>query len=86
MKSLERGTNTSEVEVLNISLRGVWLYISGKEYFLSYTDFPWFKDATVSSIHHVKLLHSCYLRWNDLDIDLELASLEHLDRYPLAYH
>lgn len=85
MKLLERGKNTSHVEILNISPHGIWLYAKGKEYFLPYTEFPWFKDARLSEIEHVKLLHGRYLRWEELDVDLALDSIGHLDHYPLKY-
>lgn len=85
MKSSSVGTSTSEVEVLNISANGIWLYVKGKEYFLPYEDFPWFKDAHVSEIQRVKLLHGHHLHWTDLDVDLHLDSLEHLEHYPLKY-
>ena len=85
MRSSSVGTSTSEIEVLNISARGVWLYVKGKEHFLPYEDFPWFKDARVSEIHHVRLLHGHHLHWADLDVDLDLDSLKHLERYPLKY-
>lgn len=85
MKSLGLGTGTSKVEVLNISPNGIWLYVKGREYFLPYEQFPWFKEARVSEIHQVRLLRARHLRWDDLDVDLELESLEHLDRYPLKY-
>ena len=38
------GQNISEVEVTNISVHGVWLLVRDKELFMSYEDFPWFKD------------------------------------------
>ena len=85
MRLAERGTSTSKVEVSNISPHGVWLYVKGKEYFLSYKDFPWFKDARLSEIQNVQLIHGHNLRWEDLDVDLALDSLEHSDRYPLKY-
>lgn len=85
MKSQRLGRSISEVEVLNISPRGVWLYAKGKEHFLSYEDFPWFKKATISQIHDVELCHNHYLRWRSLDIELELESLQNLDHYPLIY-
>ena len=85
MKSLEHGTSTSSVEVVNVSPHGVWLYVRGKEYFLPYEEFPWFQDARLSEISHVKLVHGRFLRWEDLDVDLALHSLEHPDRYPLRY-
>ncbi|MBI4430289.1 MAG: DUF2442 domain-containing protein [Candidatus Omnitrophica bacterium] len=85
MKSKKRGESTSGVEISNISKNGVWLYVNGKEYFLTYRDFPWFKNARVAEIHDVKLLHKHHLYWKTLDVDLELGSLEHLEQYPLKY-
>lgn len=85
MRLAERGTNTSRVEVSNISSQGIWLYVKGKEYFLSYKDFPWFKDERLSKIQDVRLVCGRHLHWSDLDIDLDLDSLEHPERYPLKY-
>ena len=85
MKSEKLGINTSRVEILNISKDGIWLFASPKEYFLSYEDFPWFKNAAVSEIYNVKLLHGHHLRWEKLDVDLELESLDKLSQYPLIY-
>ena len=85
MRLAERGISTSKVEVSNISPHGVWLYVKGKEYFLSYKDFSWFKNARLSEIQNVRLIHGRHLRWEDLDIDLTLESLDHPDRFPLRY-
>ena len=54
MSSLAHGNNTSAVEVTNISVHGLWLLAHGKELFMSYEDFPWFKDQTVKSIFSVE--------------------------------
>jgi len=83
MRSSNAGTSTLEVEVLSISPKGIWLYVAGKEHFLPHKDFPWFKDARVSEINRVQLLHGRHLYWAALDVDLDLDSLEHPDRYPL---
>ena len=85
MKLAERGTSTSKVEILNVSPHGVWLLVRGREYFLPYREFPWFKDARLSEIEDVHLIHGHNLRWEALDVDLAIESLEHLDRYPLKY-
>jgi len=79
------GTPISEVEVLNISIHGLWLYVKGKEYFLPYQDYPWFKNARLSEIHDVKLLHDVHLFWPKLDIDLSINNLEHPEKYPLTF-
>jgi hypothetical protein len=83
MKSETLGTDTSEVEVTQISKHGIWLLVREKEHFLSFEDFPWFKDAPVSAIHNVELLNEHHLYWPDLDIDLTVESIEHPDRFPL---
>ena len=85
MKSSTVGRSTSKPEILNISANGIWLFVLDKEYFLPYTEYPWFKDAPIKGILNVRLLNRVHLHWPDLDIDLEVQSLEHPDRYPLQY-
>ncbi len=79
-----KGLGKNTLEIVNISINGIWILVKGNEYFLSYESNPWFKDATVSQIHNVKLLHGFHLRWDDLDVDLELDSLINPEKYPLT--
>ena len=81
-KSLPSGEPTS-VSVENITLNGVWHFLRGKEYFLDFEEFPYFRDHPVKSIHNVKLLHGFHLYWPDLDVDLEIDNLENPARYLL---
>ena len=85
MKLKNHGKSILGAEVVQISIYGVWLLIKDVEYFLPYQDFPWFKDATVSQAHNVRLLNQHHLHWPDLDVDLELNSLGDLEKYPLVY-
>ena len=85
MKSQKLGTSISRVEVLNISIHGIWLYVRRREYFLSYEDYPWFKNAKVIDICAVELIFDSHLCWPALDIDLDLDSLENPEKYPLKY-
>jgi len=85
MKSQTLGKNISEVEVQNISSHGIWLYAVGKEYFLPFNNYPWFKNAKINDIYDVELLHEHHLHWPALDVDLELESLETPEKYPLTY-
>jgi hypothetical protein len=85
MKLQKLGENILEAEVLNISRHGIWLYVKGKEYFLPYKEYPWFKEAKVSEIYNLELVHGFHLHWPDLDVDLELESLENPEKYPLVY-
>ncbi|MBI5500317.1 MAG: DUF2442 domain-containing protein [Deltaproteobacteria bacterium] len=85
MTSLQPGTATSaDVEVAQVSPHGVWVWVRGLEFFLPCDSFPWFLGATIRQIHNVRLLHDRHLHWPELDVDLELDSLQHPDRCPLV--
>ena len=77
------GAHSSDVEVTNISSHGFWLFVGGKELFLSYEDFPWFKDAPVGHIIDVEQTSPGHFRWPQLDIDLGTETIEHPDEFPL---
>jgi len=85
MKSQTLGINTSEIEILNIDKFGFWIFIKGKEYFLSYKDYSWFENAKLKDILNVKLLHDTHIYWPSLDIDLDIKILNDPDKYPLKY-
>lgn len=82
MKSLRHGKNIL-VSVENITPFGIWIFVKEKEYFLSYKDYPYFKNQTLSSIQNVQLLHGYHLYWPELDVDLEIDNLENPQKYPL---
>ena len=73
MKSETLGTDTLEVEVSHISKHGIWLLLGEREMFLSYDNFPWFKDASVSAVLNVQLPRPHHLYWPDLDVDLAVS-------------
>ncbi len=83
MNSLSLGSSASKVEITNISTHGIWILLDDKEYFLSFEDFPWFKEQQLSSIFNVKMLSPEHLYWPDLDIDLTIEIIEHPERFPL---
>ena len=83
MKSELIGSGTSEVEVLNVSPHGFWLGTSGREYYLDFDHFPWFRKATLSQLFTVELYHGEHLYWPDLDLDLDLDRISHPEKYPL---
>jgi hypothetical protein len=70
-------------EVSHISQHGFWLLLRDRELFLSYDDFPWFKDVAVSAVLNVQLPQPHHLYWPDLDIDIAVDSINHTERYPL---
>jgi hypothetical protein len=82
-RSEQRGQLTSEVEVTNISRHGFWLYLAGRELFVSFSEFPWFAEASVAKITNVEWPRADHLYWPDLDIDLSIRSIEHPEEFPL---
>lgn len=83
MSSKTLGKNAERVEVTNISSNGVWLLTEGKELFMSYKDFPRFKDASVKKIINVEEPAPGHFFWPDLDVDLTVEIIEHPERFPL---
>jgi uncharacterized protein DUF2442 len=83
MKSRAHGPNTSPAEVTNVSPHGFWLFVGERELFVSFKEFPWFREASIREIANVQLPSPHHLYWPDLDIDLAVESIEHPERYPL---
>jgi hypothetical protein len=83
MKSAVLGRDTSPVEVTNVSPHGFWLFLGEQEWFVSFKDFPWFKDASIRQISRVELPSAHHLYWPDLDVDVAVDSLRHPERFPL---
>ena len=87
MKSKLGGKSTSEVEVTQISIGGIWVLIDDREFFLSFENFPRFRSAIVGEIHNVQLLNNGNLNWPDLEIDVSLETIgepEHVPQFTKA--
>jgi len=77
------GPATSEAEVTNISQHGFWLLLDGRELFLPFEEFPWFKQAPVDAILRLERPTPRHLYWPEIDVDLSVDAIEHPERYPL---
>lgn len=77
------GKNIAEVTMINA--QGIMLYVGGHEYVLPYSRFPWFRHARVSDVLNVTMPDAESLRWEALDVDLELDSILHPERYPIYF-
>ena len=77
------GKPTLAVEVTNISIHGIWLLTGDRELFLSYDQFPWFKDVPIGKIFNVAEPTPGHFYWPELDVDLGIESIEHPERFPL---
>jgi Protein of unknown function (DUF2442) len=84
MPSRALGTRTSQIEVTNISQHGFWIMVNDRELFVPFKAFPWFKEAPVGAILNVQRQSPRHLYWPDLDVDLDVESIEHPERFPLV--
>ena len=76
--------NSAAIEVSLVSNQGFWLLAADEELFLSYADFPWFKDATIAQITNVERPSADHLYWPSLDIDLSVESVRDPSKFPLV--
>lgn len=79
-----RGMSTLKVEVTNVSVHGLWLLIGNAEKFVTFDDFPWFRNASIGQISNVEMPQPGHLYWPELDVDLSVESLDHPERFPLV--
>lgn len=84
MKSSALGNNISAVEVTHISKHGLWLLLADEELFLSFSDFPWFKSASIEALLNVEWPQSEHLYWPTLDVDLAVQSIRNPASFPLV--
>lgn len=73
----------TSVSVLMINAQGIMLSVCGNDYFLSYNRIPWMRDASINNVLNVKMSGRNAIEWPDLNVDLEIDSLKHPERYPL---
>lgn len=73
-----------EVEVSLASNKGFWLLLNNEELFVPYTEFPWFKQATMEQLTSVEWPTPNHLYWPLLDVDLAVESIRNLGQFPLV--
>ncbi len=84
MKSRKPGKNTLKPEVTNISPHGFWLLLDGRELFLPFEHFPWFRNATVDQIAEIETQDGNHFHWPSLDVDLSVKIIENPQNYKLV--
>jgi len=60
---------------------GMAVIVNGKEYFLRFTDFPWFEYCNTAELRDV-ISDRWGVYWKSLDIDLSIESIENPERFP----
>ncbi len=78
------GIPTSQAEVTHVSKHGFWLLLDDEELLLSFTDFPWFKAATIDQLCEIERPTEDHLYWPSLDVDLAVASIRNPSVFPLV--
>ena len=81
--TLKSNINSTLADVLMINDRGIMISVQGQDYFLSYNRVPWMRDATINEVLDVRMSGKNAIEWPKLDVDLEIDSLRHPERYPL---
>lgn len=80
----ENNSKSTSANVLMINSQGIMLSVLGNDYFISYNRLPWMKDAAVKDVLNVRMAGDDAIEWPNLDVDLEIDSLKHPERYPLV--
>ena len=87
---MSSGTSTLckklDPEVTNISPHGIWILSNNYEYFISFKEFPFFEHASIKAIANIETDREGNFHWPDLDVDIELASIDNQENYPLIFN
>ena len=86
MKKLPKiAIRTSLIEITQFSSQGFWLLLPNEELFLSFENFPWFKDVMMKELCEVEWFSKNHIYWPNLDIDLSIDSIKDPAAFPLKY-
>ncbi len=77
------GRATSAAEVTHVSRHGFWLLLDGEELLVPFTEFPWFRQATIEQLMEVEWPTPDHLYWPQLDVDLSVQSIRNPSAFPL---
>ena len=80
----ENSISRTSVSVLMINDKGLMLSVLGNDYFVSYNRLPWMREARISDVLNVQMSGRSAIEWPALDVDLEIESLKHPERFPLV--
>ena len=82
--TLKQNSKHTSVNVRSIMPDGIFLSVHENDYYLSFSRLPWFREAKLSDIINVSMLGEDAIRWEALDVDLEIDSLKYPEKYPLV--
>jgi hypothetical protein len=85
MSSELHGRDILGSEVTAVGRDGFWLISHDREYFVPFSNYPVFHQATVQEIFAMEEIARGQFRWESLDADIELEALAHPERFPLKF-
>lgn len=78
------GIVTLGAEVTNVSKHCFWLLLGDEELAVPFSEFPWFKKATIEQLADVQRPTEDHLYWPQLDVDLAIRSVRNPESFPLV--
>ena len=78
------GIVTLGAEVTNVSKHCFWLLLGEEELAVPFSEFPWFKKATIEQLSDVQRPTEGHLYWPQLDVDLSVQSIRDPASFPLV--
>lgn len=78
------GIATLVAEVTNVSKHCLWLLLDDEELVVPFSEFPWFKAATIEQLSNVERPTENHLYWPAIDVDLSVESIREPERFPLV--
>jgi len=82
--SISQNESGLKSQITNIEKDGFWLLTADGEFFISFEQYPAFKQATVEQIFDFAE-HFGDFYWERLDIDIEMQALKRPENYPLKF-
>ncbi len=78
------GIATLAAEVTHVSKHCFWLLLDDEELVIPFSEFPWFKGATIEQLSKVERPTENHLYWPAIDIDLSVESIRNPENFPLV--
>jgi hypothetical protein len=69
--------------VTEVKETGFTVRVDGRDLFVAFDQFPWFRHARVEDLFRVELAGPDHLHWPAIDADLSLRAIEHPEEFPL---
>ncbi|MDB6063662.1 MAG: integron cassette protein [Verrucomicrobiaceae bacterium] len=70
------------LQITRISSLGIWLKAHDKKFFMSYGDYPSFKDKPVTAILNVRETSPGKFYWPDIELKIGMDAIQTTQRSP----